>query len=39
MEDKDKKKEEKKDPFEEIMEILESYEEGTTPRSTREYEN
>lgn len=39
MEGKDKEKKEKKDPFEEIMDILDSYEEGTTPRSTREYEN
>lgn len=28
----EKKKEQKKDPFEEIIEILESYEEGTLPR-------
>lgn len=38
MEEKDKKKE-KKDPFDQIMDILESYEEGLPPRSTIEYEN
>lgn len=38
MESKEKKKE-KKDPFEQIMEILDSYEEGLPPRSTVEYEN
>ena len=37
--DKDKKKEEKKDPFDEIMDILSTYEEGMDPRSTKEYEN
>ncbi len=32
----DKKK--KKDPFEEIIDILDSYEEGTTPRTGKDYE-
>ncbi len=39
MESKEKKKEEKKDPFDQIMDILDSYEEGLPPRSTNEYEN
>ncbi|GEM_PF-2997336 len=32
----DKKK--KKDPLEEIMDILDSYEEGMTPRTDKDYE-
>lgn len=32
------KKKSKKDPFEEILEILESYEEGNVPRTGEDYE-
>ena len=28
----------KKDPFEEVLDILDSYEEGTTPRTGKDYE-
>lgn len=38
MEKKEEKKKEK-DPFDEIMEILNTYEEGLSPRSSQEYEN
>ena len=31
-------KKNKKDPFEEILEILESYDEGTVPRTGKDYE-
>jgi len=38
MKSKDKKKQKKKDPLEEVIDILQSYEEGCVPRNEKDYE-
>lgn len=38
MKPQDKKKQKKKDPLEEVIEILEGYKEGCVPRDEKDYE-